>query len=454
MTIQRLSDDDRLLLRTDKAWPQDVGVIAILEGGPLLDAQGRVRIEVAREAVTRGLAGLPRLRQVLRVPAPGLGGPFWVDDPSFDLTHHVRTGPPLESGDDTVLLGAVEQIRSRRLDPSRPLWELWLLPGLDAGRLGMFVRMHHVVADGVAGMASLAALLRAPAENLTRAQAVWAPAPEPSRFELLADGARRRAREMGKGIAAIGRPRVAPATIGEVWRAMRELVGGEAGPVTSLGGLVGPHRRLALLQAELSEVQRVARAMNATINDVLLGMIAGGVRALLSSRGDSVDGMALPVLVPISLRRGTLETGLGNRISQTAVKLPIGEPDPGERLRLITAATSRVKAMSHPSMGVVFRNRVLSAIVLRLIIRKRMNLLSADIVGPTQPLSLAGATVHDAFPLINLLGNVTLGVGALSYAGRFEVLAVADADIYPDLDVFAAGAAEELRVLGARPVSR
>ena len=106
--------------------------------------------------------------------------------------------------------------------------------------------------------------------------------------------------------------------------------------------------------------------------------------------------------------------------------------------------------MSHPSMGVVFRNRVLSAIVLRLIIRKRMNLLSADIVGPTQPLSFAGATVHDAFPLINLLGNMTLGVGALSYAGRFEVLAVADADIYPDLDVFAAGAGRSSASFAAR----
>jgi diacylglycerol O-acyltransferase len=146
------------------------------------------------------------------------------------------------------------------------------------------------------------------------------------------------------------------------------------------------------------------------------------------------------------------ETALGNRISQMAVTLPVGEPDPAERLRLITAATSRVKAMSHPSMGVVFRNRALSGIVLRLIIRRRMNLLSADIVGPTQRLTFAGATIHDVFPLINLLGNVTLGVGALSYAGRFEVLAVADADIYPDLDVFAAGAAAELQGLAAAGV--
>ena len=145
---------------------------------------------------------------------------------------------------------------------------------------------------------------------------------------------------------------------------------------------------------------------------------------------------------------------LGNQISQMAVGLPVGEPDCDERLRLITAATSRIKSMSHPPMGMVFRNPVVSAVLIRFIIRKRMNLLSADIVGPAQPLSFAGATVLDAFPLINLLGNMTLGVGALSYAGRFEVLAVADADLYPDLDVFAAGAAEEVRVLSASRQSR
>src|SRR6476661_6115105 len=112
VTIERLSADDRLLLLTDKQWPQDVGVVAILEGGPLLDAQGRVQVEVARAAVRRGLGRLPRLRQVLRVPPRGLGGPFWADDPSFDEAHHVRTGPRLESGDERALLGAVEQIRS------------------------------------------------------------------------------------------------------------------------------------------------------------------------------------------------------------------------------------------------------------------------------------------------------------------------------------------------------
>jgi WS/DGAT/MGAT family acyltransferase len=391
------------------------------------------------------------------VPQRGLGGPFWVDAPAFDLAQHVRSGPRIDavdSGSEAALLEAVEQIRSHRLDPRRPLWEMWLLPGLDAGRVAMFVRMHHVVADGVAGIASLSALLRHPPEDGARAERARVPAPEPSGRELLTDSLRRRVHAMGRGIATVRRPRAGLRTVVEVWRATRELVSGEPGPVTSLGGLVGPHRRLALVRAPLGEVEDVAHANGATVNDVLLAMIAGGMRALLTSRGEPVDHLTLPILVPVSLRRGTDDTGLGNRISQMRVQLPVGEPDAGERLHRVTAATSRAKAMSHPSLGSAFRNRVLSAIVLRLIVRQRINLLSADIVGPTRPLSFAGATVRDAFPLINLLGNLTLGVGALSYAGHFDVLAVADADLCPDLDIFAAGAGEEISVLGARAQAR
>lgn len=449
MPIERLSSEDRMLLLSDKAWPQDVGVVVILDGGRLVGEEGRLSIEAAREAVARGLPGLPRLRQVLRVPPRGLGGPFWVDAPDFDLAQHVRLGPPIEPGSEGALLAAVEDIRSRRLDLGRPLWEMWLLPGLDAGRVAMFVRMHHVVADGVAGIASLAALLRESAGAGAPAGRARVPAPEPTRRELLTETWSRHVHEAGHSLARLRHPRSGMRTAVGAWRAVRGLVGGEPGPVTSLKGLVGPHRRLALVRVPLREVQEVAHAEGATVNDVLLAMIAGGVRALLASRGEPLDQPTLPILVPVSLRRGADDTGPGNRISQMKIQLPVGEPGARERLRRVTAATSRAKAMSHPSLSLVFRNRVLSAIMLRLVIRQRINLLSADIVGPTEPLSFAGATVLDAFPLINLLGNITLGVGALSYAGGFDVLAVADADLFPDLDVFAAGAEQEIRDLAA-----
>ncbi|WP_374968171.1 wax ester/triacylglycerol synthase domain-containing protein [Terrabacter sp. BE26] len=449
MAIERLSADDRLLLLSDKRWPQDVGAVAVLDGRPLCDGSGTPLVDVAREAVAQGLDGLPRLRQVVRFPARGLGGPFWTDAPDFRLADHVRVGPPLASDDDAALLAAVEQIRSRPLDFRRPLWELWLLPGPRTEHVALFVRMHHVVADGLAGVATLAALLHVRPGEGGRPAAAWSPAPAPSRSELMRDGVRRRGQAARGVLAALGRPRETSAAAAAVWHGIRELVIGEPGPVTSLGGLVGGHRRLALVRAPLDEVQGVAHAQHATVNDALLAVIAAGVRALLSSRGESVDGLVVPVLVPVSLRRGTDPSHVGNRISQMAVGLPVGEADPVERLRRISASTSRAKALPHPSLGVVFRNRLVSAVLLRLVVRRRVNLLSADLIGPAEPLAFAGAPLEEVFPLVNLLGNLTLGVGAMSYAGRFEVLVVADADLHPDLDVFARGAADELGVLAA-----
>jgi hypothetical protein len=196
----------------------------------------------------------------------------------------------------------------------------------------------------------------------------------------------------------------------------------------------------------------VARAHGATINDVLLAMIAGGLRSLLLSRGENVEGLELPVYVPMSLRRGSEEGPAGNDISQIIVRLPIGLPDSEGRLRQITSAMTERKAVARPSLGTTFRNRVLSKYLLKLIIRQRVNVASADLIGPPAPLRLAGAEVLEMLPLINLMGNVTLGVGAMSYAGRFDVLAVADAVIHPDVEVFAAGAGAELRaLLGTRP---
>ena len=449
VTIERLSPDDRLLLLSDKVWPQDVGAILILDGSGVLDADGRFPIAWARETMAQRIDALPRLRQVLRVPRRGLGGPFWADAPAFDLSQHVRLGPPVPSGDEAGLLDAVEEIRSRRLDPARPLWEMWFFPGLAGGRVGMFVRLHHVVADGVSGIASLAALLAGPGATGTRAETRWTPADEPSPRELRRDSLRRRVDALCSVITAGRHPRRALRTVAQSWQATRELVSGEPGPVTSLGGLVGPHRRLAFVRAPLDDVEAVARANRATVNDVLLAMICAGVRALLTSRGEQVEHLTLPIFVPVSLRRGAGDAGLGNRISQMAVDLPVGIADPVERLRRITVETSRAKAFAHPSMGAVFRNRILSGVMLRLIIRKRVNLLSADIVGPRQPLSFAGVPVLEVFPLLNLMGNITLGVGALSYAGGFQLLAEGDADHYPDLGVFATAAEHEVRILAA-----
>src|SRR5206468_2418347 len=165
--VERLSAEDRLILWPDPVWPQDIGALGILEGSSLLDSEGRFLIEVARQAIQARLHLLPRFRQVLYSPGRGLGGPLWVDAPKFDLNEHVRVERLAAPADEAELLKAVARLRQRRLDKSRPLWEMWFLPGLPAERIGLFMRLHHVMADGIAGVAELGALLDAAPGNVT-----------------------------------------------------------------------------------------------------------------------------------------------------------------------------------------------------------------------------------------------------------------------------------------------
>lgn len=448
MRLERLTADDRIVLWTDAAWAQDVGVIGVLEGEPLLDQDGALRLDEVRAAVGRRLHVLPRLRQVLLMPPRGRGWPLWVDDPFFDVRNHVRESPVHAPGGPTELLAVVESLRRRRLETSRPLWEVWLLPGLADGRVGLFVRLHHVVADGIAGLTTLGALFEPGTEDGGQARP-WVPRPWPTSRQLLLDNLRRRMEAFAHAASSAVQLRRSVRSLRAAWPATRELLGGAPGPSTSLDGVIGQDRVLAVARSRLVDVLAVARAHDATVNDVLLTMIAGGIRSLLLSRGEDVEGLELPVYVPMSLRRKGEDGSAGNDISQIIVRLPIGLPDPRRRLRDIAAAMTERKAVARPSLGTTFRNRVLSGYLLKLIIRQRVNVASADLVGPSSPLRLAGADVLEMVPLINLMGNITLGVGALSYAGCFDVLAVADAVLCPDLDVFTAGATAELRELRA-----
>ncbi len=161
MAVDRLTAEDRLMLWSDEGWPQDIGALAILDGRALLDSDGRFRIDAAREAIQRRQHLLPRFRQVLYQPRRGLGWPLWVDAPGFDLRNHVRVAQVPDPGDEGQLLDTIEQLRAHRLDRSRPLWEIWFLPGLPDARVGLFIRLHHVIADGIAGVAGLGSLLDA-----------------------------------------------------------------------------------------------------------------------------------------------------------------------------------------------------------------------------------------------------------------------------------------------------
>jgi diacylglycerol O-acyltransferase / wax synthase len=449
--MERLSAMDlSMLWPDDLGWPQDIGALAILDGSGLLDSDGRFRIDAVRAAIDSRLHLVRRFRQVLYVPRRGLGWPLWVDAPAFELGDHVRVLPLPQPADEAQVLQAVERLRRRRLDRSRPLWEMWFLPGLTDGRVGMFVKVHHAVADGVAGVATLGAFLDAVPDAAASPAPPWTPLPAPSTRQLLEDNLRRRHDSLRRVFRTISHPVSTARQLRVALPALRETFAEGRAPRTSLNRPIGPDRRLAVIRGSIDRVRDVADAHDATINDVLMAAVAGGLHDLLRGRGEPVDDVVLRAYVPVSLHHGTHGRAEGNLDGMMVIPLPIGVLDPTRRLRLIAAETRQRKSKHRPPGGTLFRNSVIQRAFLRVLARQPWaNAYVANVPGPPVPLYLAGAPLLEVFPMVPLTGNLTLGVGALSYAGQFNLTAVADRDTCPDVEVFAAGVRTALQELGA-----
>lgn len=492
-SIHRLSVDDRVMLWPDALWPQEVAALAILDGTNLLDSDGRLRLDKVRAMIGSRLYLVPRLRQLLYRPRRGLGGPLWVDAPSFDLAQHVLSVPVPPPGDEAALLSAVERLRRQRLDPTRPLWLMCLLTGLPNQQLGLFVKIHHAVTDGVAALATVGAFLdtapdfraaspaaipsptaaaldpadpadptepaatpepmatiesAATPDSAVASVPSWRPEPWPTTVQLVADNARRHAVSLWQMAATLAHPVATARWLRAAWSQMRTFSSGPADPPSSLDHPLTADRRLALVRASLGQVAETAHTNGATINDVLLAATTGGLRALLHARGEPADH-PVNIDVPITLRpKESRDRARGNKIAQMLIALPVYEADPMRRLELIAAQTSLGKRESRPSAGRMLGSRLARRFVLKALRRHPVNVTSADLTGPAQPVYLAGARVLEVFPMLPLMGNICLGVGALSCAGQFTIGVIADRDAYPDLDVFTAALRAELTEFG------
>ena len=429
--LERLTASDQFMLMWDDyGWPNEIGALAILDGTVLLDRDGRVRVEVVQKELESRLHRVPRFRQLLYRPRLGLGWPLWIDDPSFDIANHVRVHPV--TGDHAQLLKACEELARRRLDPGRPLWELWLLPGLPDRRVGAFLKVHHVVADGAAGVAAFGVLL-GPASDAVPSP--WMPKPRPTATELLRDNARRRARELGRAWSGLTRPHRTVREARRAWPAWREVLTEERAPRTSVNRPVGADRRIALVRGQLEESKRAAHRHDAKVNDVVLAATAGGLRDLLLSRGEDVRGLTLRAMVPISLHE---DQAHGNKPGWMMVPLPVGEADPERRLELIAAETAARRHKARPEAGTgMFRFLAAQRVWYRLFPRQRsVNVVVTNVPGPPVPVCMAGARLLELFPVVPVMGNLTVVVAALSYAGQLNLAAVSDRD---GVDVFAQG---------------
>jgi diacylglycerol O-acyltransferase / wax synthase len=447
-TLDRLSPQDASNLRVEaRGSAMHLAGLALLDGAALLDRDGRLRLEHLREHVEARLHLSHRLRQVLHRPDVGMGPPVWVDDRRFDIARHVRTRSVPGPGDEPALLATVAELNAPPLDRSRPLWELWFLTGLASGRVALLIRLHHVVADGIAAIALLGALFDFEAEAPSPVPPAWEPQPIPSSRELRSDALQRRAAPLAAGASWLRRPErwwgQATTAAGPLVQTLRD---GPA-PRSFLNGKIGASRRLHLARADLERTRTVAHAHGATINDVVLAAVAGGARALVARREGLSRGAELRAMVPVSRRTSADESGGGNLLAIMIVPLPIGEPDPGRRLERIASATAERKRRPIEPWA-----RFPSLLAAGMHHQRLVNVFTSNVPGPIAPWYFAGARVFELFQIGPVQGNVRLNVGALSYAGTLYLDTVADAESIPDADVFAAGLQQTLDVMGTTAV--
>ena len=403
--IDRTSATDLMSLDSD----MQVGAVLVLERDP-----GEVESLLADRVRT-----VPRLRRRL-VRAPfGCGRPVWVDDTGFDITRHVSRMVCPAPGDETALLDLASSLVIRPLPRSAPLWSATLVTGLAENRAALILVIHHVLSDGIGGLAVLANLV----DGAAHTEIPAFPAPPPSRGELAKDA----------WLSLPGRVSLA----GLRWPAR--------GARCSLNHPTGPRRQQTIARASVSRLHAASHRCGGTVNDALLTAVTGALGAVLAKRGEHVD--ELVVSIPVSTRRSTTAARLGNSTGVMPVALPIG----GEALTRLTqiAAITRSHKKSVSSATPVFR--ALKALGLTdwfMNHQHMVNTVVTNVHGPDQPMCLGGAPIVGLIPLSATTGNVTVAFAALSYAGAFTITVVADPDHVTDLDVLTEALQAELDLLG------
>ncbi|HZJ25760.1 MAG TPA: wax ester/triacylglycerol synthase family O-acyltransferase [Acidimicrobiia bacterium] len=434
--------------------PMHVGALSVFEGGPFFDEAGRFRLADARELVGSRLHLIPRFRRrIMDVPL-AQGRPVWVDDERFDITYHVRLTALPAPGSREQLLTLCARIQAQLLDRSRPLWELWFVEGLAGGHVALIQKTHHALVDGVSGVDVATVLLDFTPEPTPADAPPWVPAPGPAAARLLSDSVCERftrPTEMARSArAAVRGPRRAVEHATRLARSMSSIIDRNmVAPRTSLHATVGRSRRLETVRVPLDGVKAVRRALGGTVNDVILAGVAGGLRRLLESRGDDVEGLTLRVMCPVSVRGDDEHMQLGNRVSGMFVSLPVGQADPIARLEAIRDTTADLKEKEQ-AVGAAFlvdlteyAAPTLLGLAARAVHHQPFfNLIITNVPGPQVPLYCMGARMLEAFPIVPLSGNLSVVVGILSYCGELHFGLFADREACTDLLVLA-GAIED-----------
>jgi diacylglycerol O-acyltransferase / wax synthase len=458
---ERLGAQDKTFLDLERPnEPQHIAAITVFEAGRLARPDGGVDIERVRAYVASRLHRLPRYRQRLAW-IPVERHPVWVDDPHFQIDYHVRHTALPRPGDERQLKRLAGRLVSQPLDRERPLWEFWLVEGLEGGkRFAIVQKVHHCMIDGISGVDLMAILLSAELEPEPEASPPFEPRPPPGALDLLASEVGRRVTgfvgALGRTPSALRAPASLAGRVREGVAAVGETLSAGLRPAseTPINQKLGPHRRVDWRDLELSRVKAVKDRLGGTVNDVVLATVAGALRQFLALRRLDVDALRIRANVPVSLRTLDERGTLGNRIALFMAELPVDEPDPLARLARVCETMARLKS-SRQAMGAEVLAAVsewTSATLLSLAVRgasraRPYNLVVTNVPGPQIPLYMLGARLERCYPVVNLQPQQGLGVGLFSYAGTLGVGFTADPDQVPDLYVFADATLESFEEL-------
>jgi len=412
---------------------------------------------------------IPRYRQRVRSVPLELGRPVWVDDPHFTLEYHLRHTALPAPGDDATFCRLMGRIMSQPLDRNRPLWETWLVEGLEGGQWALVFKIHHCMVDGIAGIELLRVVLDLEADTPVTVSKSWEPQPEPANMTKVLDA--------WGGLASdvLTTARCLPRAITQPKRTVRSAVANVRGlarfagdlaatPPLSIEGSIGPHRAWAHSSASLDDVKRIRSAFGGTINDVVLAAVSGGYRELLLSRGEDADRARVRSLVPVSTRHDDAQGVPDNRVSTLLYDLPVQIADPVERLRIVHDQMSELKESHMAEAGemvIVLGNLAppmvvgpLSRMTIRALQRlpqRSINTVTTNVPGPQFPLYCLGHEMLENRPFVPISHGVRVSTAILSYNGRLYFGITGDYATAPDVSVLAVAASagiEQLRACG------
>ena len=445
---ERLSAVDATFLAVeDGNAHMHVGGVSLFDAEPLLGSDGTVDIDRIRRLVEVGIHRVPRYQQRLAW-IPVFGHPVWVDDPRFNLNYHVRHVSLPKPGDERLLKRLAGRIMSQELDRGKPLWELWVVEGLEGNRVALISKAHHCMIDGVGSVELTGALIRATPE-LERAMqrpTHWIARPAPSPLDLFLGELQRRAAEplalLGAARQAVAKPRATLAALREAVLSVGEALGAGLRPAspTPLNTDIGPHRRFDWLDMELAAVKEVKNRLGGTVNDVVLATVSGALGRFLYGRGLRTEDLNFRAMIPVNIRTESQRERLGNQITMMLARLPLDERDPLRRLRRVSETTAALKR-SKQAEGVRTLEEVSDWTMTTLFVTfarlsastRPYNVVVTNVPGPQVPTYFLGSPMRAVYPLVPLNRNQALGIALFSYNGGLYWGFNADWDAVPDL---------------------